>query len=458
MSNNSAVTLEGGEIGRAQACQAEACRVPIVNDLNPLLLKPSGDRESQVVLHGKVNGVVSSDFGLKRVNEFKTAISESYDRLASKYDVILIEGAGSCAELNLLHRDLANLWIAKYTDARALLISDIERGGIFASLLGTLDLLDHKQRERVIGLVVNKFRGARDIFDEGRKVLEDRSGKPVLGVLPYVRNHHMPDEDNASFETRSFHSTRARGAEIRVGVIVPPHVSNITDIEPLLADNRFHVQALYAAPMKTESDIIIIPGSKNVIEDLIELKRRGFRSFLEEHCRQDTLTIGICGGYQMLGRFLTDPHGIETRRIGADGFGLLDVTTELYPLKTTLNVKGVFIHDMSKIAGYEIHCGKTSGKDTTRPLVQVFMEKPERCNRTDGAMSENGRVWGTYIHGLFDNHTVRDYLCKQSGVNAAQADCPADPYERIASAIASNLNLDPILCAIQPNKGARNVE
>ena len=226
MSNNSAVTKEGGEIGRAQACQAEACRVPLTNDLNPFLLKPTGDKHSQVVLQGRVRGNIGSDFGIGRVEEFKQAISESYDRLASRYDVILIEGAGGCAELNLRQRDLANLWIAEYADAKVVLLADIERGGIFASLLGTLDLLLPEEKKRVIGLVVNKFRGAKEIFDDGRHILQERSGKPVLGVLPFIHNHHLPDEDNASFEDRTFDTTPSGTACLRTGVIMPAHISN----------------------------------------------------------------------------------------------------------------------------------------------------------------------------------------------------------------------------------------
>ncbi len=451
MSNNSAVTIEGGEIGRAQACQAEACKVPLCNDLNPLLLKPTGDMQSQVVLQGKVDGTIGSDFGIHRVNEFKRRIAESYNRLASKYDVILIEGAGGCAELNLRHRDLANLWIAEYTDARVILISDIERGGIFASILGTLDLLEETERERIIGLVVNKFRGSKEIFDEGVRILEHRSGKPVLGVVPYIPNHHMPDEDNASFEARKFNMVQNDHA-VRVGVIMPPHISNSDDIEPLIADPRFYIETLYAPREEDNYNLLILPGTKNVIDDLVELKQCGFESFLKNHYDKNGFIIGVCGGYQMLGRRITDPHGIETRRGSIDGFSLLYVDTELVPFKITENVQGTLMDTSIEITGYEIHCGRSSGEDTNQPLVSIHTVQSSPCSRKDGAIATNGRVWGTYLHGFFNNEGIRDTLCQQLGANSVIDRRQHDPYETIASTLACHLNLDPILHAIDHAK------
>ncbi len=447
MSNNSAVTVEGGEIGRAQACQAEACRIPVCNDLNPLLLKPTGDKKSQVVLHGKVSGSIGSDFGMTRLDEFKMRIAESYDRLASSFDVILIEGAGGCAELNLRHRDLANLWIAKYADARVILISDIERGGIFASMLGTIDLLKPDERERIIGLVVNKFRGCKEIFKEGLSILEQRSGKPILGVLPFIHDHYMPDEDNASFEARLFQPTRSGEDIIRVGVIMPPHVSNITDVEPLIADPRFQVQTLYA-PLDDEFDILILPGSKNVIDDLTELKRRGFEEYINKHKARQGLTIGICGGYQMLGRSIIDPEGIESQRGEMEGFSLLRIKTELVPAKVTENVQGILVGTSIQLSGYEIHCGRTNGEDTARPLLEIHSVQGKSSHRVDGVVSENGRIWGTYLHGLFDNEGIRDSLCQRFNNYEKHENRKHDPYEVIASVLACHLNLDPIFNVI----------
>ncbi len=452
MSNNSAVTVEGGEIGRAQACQAEACRVPVCHDLNPLLLKPSGDTQSQVVMNGTVNGSIGTDFGEKRINEFKNCIAESYDRLSSKYDVILIEGAGGCAELNLRHRDLANLWFAEYANAHVILISDIERGGIFASILGTLDLLKPDERERIIGFVVNKFRGAKDLFTEGVRILENRSGIPVLGVLPHIPDHRMPDEDNASFEARNFNAIRHNGNVIRVGVIMPPHVSNITDVEPLIADPRFQVQTLYTPLENDEFDILLLPGSKNVIDDLIELKHHGFEDFIKQHTARNGLTIGVCGGYQMLGRTIIDPMGIESQRGEIEGFSLLRIKTELVPSKVTENVQGTLLGTEIDISGYEIHCGRSSGEDTARPLIEIHSIQGITSHRMDGIISENGRIWGTYLHGLFDNEGIRDCLCRRFNNYTQSESRIPDPYEAIASVLACHLNLDLILNVIDSEK------
>jgi adenosylcobyric acid synthase len=452
MSNNSAVTIEGGEIGRAQACQAEACKISVTTDLNPLLLKPTSDKNSQVVIHGKVHGEVGSDFGENRIELFQQSIAQSYDRLASQYDAILIEGAGGCAELNLRHRDLANLWIAEYTNANVILIGDIERGGIFASLIGTLELMEKSERERVIGLIVNKFRGSRQVFDDGVKILEERTRKPVLGVLPYIHNHNMPDEDNASFEARNLSSPSNHRNEIRVGVIMPPHVSNITDIEPLIVDTRFHVQTLYSPSSEALFDVVIIPGSKNAIDDVIELQRRGFGLFLRRCVDSTTLIIGICGGYQMLGRTIADPLAIESSKTSVEGFSLLRVSTELFAEKVTRNIGGILTQNSEYIKGYEIHCGQTQGEDTKRSFATIQQEQDEPCNRLDGAISECGNIWGTYIHGLLDNDCVRDLLCERFGKIALSDNTYNDPYETIASVIACNMDLEPIIQAIDLQK------
>lgn len=442
MSNNSAVTVEGGEIGRAQACQADACRVPVINDLNPLLLKPTGDKKSQVVLHGAVSGTIGSDFGINRLEEFKRVIANSYKCLASNHDVILIEGAGGCAELNLRHRDLANEWITHHTNARVILVGDIERGGVFASLLGSLDLLPPSSKERVIGMVVNKFRGAPELFEEGVRILEERSGIPVLGVLPYI-DHHLPDEDGASFQSRTIRSHHTQEKTVRVGIIMTPHISNSTDVESLIADPRFAVELLYE-PAKDEIDLLILPGSKNVLEDLVHLKNKGFVAYLIQQYSRRKHIIGICGGYQMLGTIVQDPYNVESNLGSCEGMGLLDIETIILPQKVTKNVKGIFVPNGKPICGYEIHCGQTKSNSTQRSLIHIWKEQSASCSRDDGFITPDGLVMGTYLHGLFDNDSVRNWLCEQHNILDIQQSSIPDPYDSIATAIERHLDLSPL--------------
>ncbi len=447
MSNNSAVTEEGGEIGRAQACQAEACRVAVTNDLNPLLLKPTGEKQSQVVLQGKVKGSIGSDFGITRLDEFKRLIADSYDRLASRHDVVLIEGAGGCAELNLRHRDLANEWITDYANAKVILIGDIERGGVFASLLGSLDLLSHEARSRIIGLVVNKFRGTPELFEDGVRILEERSGIPVLGVLPYIENHHLPDEDGASFQARRIQAGQKRERNvIRVGVIMTPHISNSTDVEALIADPRFDVDLLYE-PSDEEKAFYILPGSKNVIEDLVQLKNKGMDSYLIHQNTKGKLILGICGGYQMLGTVVQDPYGVESNIGSCEGMGLLNAETTLLPKKITQNIIGTFIPNGKEIRGYEIHCGRTVSS-VAQPLIEIQQEQSVSCFRKEGMISEDGLVWGTYVHGIFDSIHFRNHIAQHFGMTETVSTPEKDVYELLATTIQMHINMNTILAEI----------
>ncbi|MFH1744448.1 MAG: cobyric acid synthase [bacterium] len=445
MSLNSAVTVDGGEIGRAQACQAEACGIPPTVDMNPLLLKPTGETCSQVVLRGRPNGMVGGDFGMGRIDEFKSVIAESYDRLAESSDIIVIEGAGSCAELNLRERDLANAWISEYSDAKVLLVADIERGGVFASLLGTLDLLKPNERARVVGIIVNKFRGAIELFDSGRTLLEERSGVPVLGVLPYMLNHGLPDEDG-SFQYRPFHTnTDELKGKIHVGVIVPQHIANATDFDALSRDTRFVVSYLYQPVTENNLDILVLPGSKNVISDLIGLRKAGFAEFLKRHAASNKLIIGICGGYQMLGERILDPDKVEGHVPVCPGFGSLNIETRLFSEKCTVQVEGRLRAGNARVFGYEIHCGKTSGPDTEEPLLRVTHRQDAPVSLTDGAVSPDGNIWGTYVHGLFDSEEVRDVLAQRFGITETNVSDIVDSYDYIGQKMKEHLNIPYLL-------------
>ncbi len=440
MALNSAVTSDGGEIGRAQAVQAQACRLAPHSDMNPVLLKPNSDQGAQVIIQGRAlsNMEAVAYHGYKPVA--RRAVLESYGRLAGQYQAVIVEGAGSPAEINLREGDIANMGFAESVDCPVLIVADIDRGGVFAHLVGTLALLSQSEQARVAGFVINRFRGDLALLQPGLDWLEKETGKPVLGVLPYLHGLHLEAEDALTQGEKPQQADALR-------VIVPalPRISNHTDFDPL----RLHPQVdfRYIAPDEAPppADLVILPGSKSVRADLAWLRGQGWEAYLQRHLRYGGKLLGICGGYQMLGREISDPHGLEGAPGSLPGLGLLDLTTVLEPEKQLRNVAGTLALENAPVAGYEIHAGVTSGAALAAPAAQLD-------GRSDGAISADGQVIGTYLHGLFESAPACDALLRWAGLAApVTADYHAlreAGIERLADAIDAHLDMARILALL----------
>ena len=436
MALNSAVTVDGGEIGRAQALQALAAGVPARIDFNPILLKPATDKRAQVIIHGKA----VSDLDARAYHEYKPramqAVLESWDRLHAEYDAVLVEGAGSPAEINLRARDIANMGFAETVDCPVILIADIDRGGVFAHLVGTLDLLSPSEQARVQGFVINRFRGDIGLLESGLTWLEERTGKPVLGVLPYLHGLYLDAEDAVPRE-------RATKTQARLRVVAPayPRVSNHNDLDPL----RFHpdVDFNFVGPHAEipPSDLIVLPGSKAVQADLAWLREMGWEDALRRHLRYGGKVIGICGGLQMLGTHLHDPQGLEGTPGSAPGLGLLDYATTLEAHKTLQNVAGELRlpgQPAVPLSGYRIHMGVTHGPALDRPVTHLD-------GQPEGALSTDGQLLATYCHGLFDQPQALTALLAWAGHTPTTDFDPAARREadldRLADAVEQHLDL-----------------
>ena len=417
MSLNSFVTPEGGEIGRAQALQAEACRIPPHVDMNPILLKPESENRSQVVVRGRVWSNQEAATYFAQRPRLWSIVEESYARLAGQYEVIVIEGAGSAAEVNLRDHDVVNWPVAKLADAPVLLVADIERGGVFAQVLGTVDLLEPDERAMVRGVIINKFRGDTKLFTEGVSFLESRSGIPVLGVVPFLHDMVLDQEDSPDRDR--YRQMEFSLEQVNIAVVHVPHMSNVTDFNALGAEPDVVLKFITEPSLLADADIVIIPGSKNTLADLSYLREQGYVSAFDRHVCERKELAGICGGYQMLGRTISDPDAVEQ---GGEGRGLsyLNTETELRREKCTMQVEayptGALLDGQITVRGYQVHMGSTmrvhedpcfriqcaaspSGNDrmVTTPLEEQW----------DGAIRKDGLVWGTYIHGVFDEPTFR---------------------------------------------------
>lgn len=409
MALNSFVTLDGGEIGRAQALQAQACGIEPTIDMNPILLKPESDSRSQVVVRGKVYEALDALEYFERKETLFNIVRECYARLAGKYECVVIEGAGSAAEINLRDRDMVNWPVVELADASVILVADIDRGGVFAQIIGTLDLLTPQERERVCGVIVNKFRGDRRLFEDGVRMLEARTGLPVLGVVPFLRDLRLDQED--SLDVAHSRSVQFKPDLINVAVVLLPRMSNFTDFNALSAEKDVALRFAASPHDLQGADMVILPGSKNTLEDLAYLVASGFPAVFESHVHRGGELVGICGGFQMLGQEITDPKGLERGGTSA-GFGFLDVTTELEAPKICRQVQATsLLHGIEHhvpVHGYEIHMGRTS-RGAVNACFQI--DASEAWEGTamgdEGAASENGRVWGSSIHGLFDQAGFR---------------------------------------------------
>jgi len=404
MALNSYATPDGLEIGRAQAVQAEAAGVLCHTDMNPILLKPNSDHTSQVVLNGRPVGNQSAReyFGDDR-RELREEAHRAFDRLAARYNPIVMEGAGSIAEINLRHRDLVNMSMAIYAGADVILVADIDRGGVFASVYGTLMLLTPEERCRVKGIIVNKFRGDASLFDEGRRMLEQLCGIPVLGVLPYFTDIHIEEEDSVALELKS---RNAQAGRVNVAVVLLRHVSNFTDFDVLEHDPRVHLFYTNNTEELLKADVIILPGSKSTISDLMELRRNGCAQAILRAHHDGATVMGICGGYQMMGSTVCDPDRVEGDVEQMAGLGLLPVTTTMSGEKRTVQVSFSFRNQTDACHGYEIHMGRTQPDGSNvpvSPLTTIDGGRPDGCFVSD-------HCFGTYIHGILDNASVVDYL------------------------------------------------
>jgi adenosylcobyric acid synthase len=401
MSNNSGITPEGHEMGRAQIVQAEAAKVPPHVDMNPILLKPTGEKESQVILNGLVHdNQTAMDYHRNKGFYFKKAC-EAFDRLSVKYDRIILEGAVSCAEVNLMATDIVNFPMAEYADADVVLTADIHRGGVFAQLVGTLDCLPDAYRDMVKGFIINRFRGDIALFKDGVDWIEKRTGKKVFGVLPWYSHFKIDAEDSVEIENCSNLSKLDPNLPT-IAVVRLPHIANFTDFHALSQINGLQTIFIDTPRNLSRFDAVIIPGSKNTRADLDWLKN-GFESALKEYHREKGHILGICGGYQMLGSWVEDPMGLEGKPGQSRGLGLLPVKTVLKAPKTT--TLSEFEWDGTPGRGYEIHMGFTN-RFSGSHFLKISSRNAHPCNETEGCISEDKRVTGTYIHGFFDTHAI----------------------------------------------------
>ena len=409
MALNSAVTADGGEIGRAQAVQAQAANLAPHTDMNPVLLKPNSDIGAQVIIHGRavtsMDAVAYHDY--KRVA--LQAVLDSHRRLSAAYRVVMVEGAGSPAEINLRAGDIANMGFAEAVDCPVILIADIDKGGVFAHLVGTLALLSASEQARVQGFVINRFRGDIALLQPGLDWLEQRTGKPVLGVLPYLMDFHLEAED--AIDVRQ---AGKAGEALKVVVPVLPRISNHTDFDPLRLHPQVDLQFVGAGQAIPAADLIILPGSKSVRADLAWLRANGWEGAIRKHLRYGGKLLGICGGLQMLGMRIADPLGLEGAAGESAGLGLLGFATVLEADKQLRNVQGRLLPEGVPVSGYEIHAGVSRGPALERPAVQLD------DGRGDGAISDDGQILGTYLHGLFEGPEACAALLRWAGLEAVQ--------------------------------------
>ncbi len=409
MALNSAVTIDGGEIGRSQAVQAMAAGVEPTTDMNPILLKPNSDKGAQLILnghpHSNMDAVSYHEF---KKEAFQYAIA-AYHRLAREFDIVIVEGAGSPAEINLREHDIANMGFALAADCPVLLCADIDRGGVFAHLTGTLDCLDSAERNLIKGFVINRFRGDKDLLTSGIDWLEAKTGIPTLGVLPYLKGLHIEAED--AVDQRS---TRSEGELGGLKVLVPriPRISNHTDFDVL----RLHPNVdLHFIEENTEippADLVVLPGSKNTVSDLEWMLRNGWDQYLLRHLRYGGKLIGICGGYQMIGQTIHDPLGIEGPAGSTPALGLMNFSTTLQPSKQLTRIQGRFVTLDAEVTGYEIHMGETVGPDLERPAINL-------PGRSDGVISADNQILCTYLHGVFDHSEACAALLKWAGLESS---------------------------------------
>ena len=462
MALNSAVTPEGGEIGRAQAVQAAACGIPPHTDMNPILLKPNSDVGSQVIIQGKpVGNMTVAAYNAFKPEAFKK-VRESFLRLSDGFDFIVAEGAGSLAEINLKAHDIANLKVAQMADCPVLMVADIDRGGVFAQIIGSWELLEPAERAQIKGIIINKFRGDPSLLASGLELVEKRTGVPVLGVVPFLRDLGLPEEDSVALARKPSASAAEGRARIFIGVVKLPRISNYTDFDLLEREPDVELSYIDSPRQLAGLDLLIIPGTKSTIPDLEFLEDQGLFSAIREFPGP---IMGICGGFQMLGRRISDPHGVESSLKEAEGLGLLDAVTLLLSHKETHQVEATLLpgafHAVprcrTELTGYEIHMGETILGRGAHPFARITRRSGEEVEVIDGAVSPDGRIIGTYIHGILDNHPFRTALVnrfrKEKGLEIRkECETLPDPFDRLAAHLAAYLDLPKLweICGVAP--------
>ncbi|WP_257547536.1 cobyric acid synthase [Sphingopyxis sp. DBS4] len=446
MSNNAAVTVDGGEIGRAQALQALACRVEPHSDMNPVLLKPQADRTSQLIVHGHVRGTLGAANFREARGSLLAEVLESHARLRAASDLVIVEGAGSPAEINLRAGDIANMGFARAAKVPVVLIGDIDRGGVIASVVGTKAVIDPGDAAMIRGFLINKFRGDPALFDDGYREIERRTGWRGFGVVPWLDAvKYLPSEDAVVLERKA---ARPDGA-IVVACPILPRISNFDDLDPLKLEPGVRlVMVPPGQPIPAETALIVLPGSKATIADLAALRREGWDIDIRAHVRHGGHVLGLCGGYQMLGRSIVDAGGIEGAPGRAAGLDLLDVETRLAPAKTLRAMSGTALG--APIAGYEMHMGETTGAGTERPFGMIG-------GRPEGAISADGRVMGSYVHGLLASAELRHALLARLGTVGGGRDYHAaidSALDAIAAELERHVAIDALLAIARQESGA----
>ncbi|WP_299826772.1 cobyric acid synthase [uncultured Roseobacter sp.] len=443
MSNNAAVTVDGGEIGRAQALQAKAAGEAPHTDMNPVLLKPQSSTGAQIIVQGQVYGQQDArDFGAAK-DRLMPFVLESFHRLAEGCDLVLVEGAGSPAETNLRARDIANMGFARAAEVPVVLMGDIDRGGVIAQIVGTQAVLDDADRDLVKAFAINKFRGDARLFDEGRDDTCARTGWPCLGVVPWFDSAgRLPAEDVADLPARA----RSGGTGLTVVVPQLPRISNFDDLDPLAAEPNVNVIiAPRGAPLPVEADVILLGGSKSTLSDLAALRAEGWDIDIAAHVRRGGHVLGLCGGYQILGNSIADPEGIEGPPEAAAGLGHLDVETVLHPRKTLALSHGTHLQSGRALSGYEIHMGDTQGPDCAHPWLKIG-------GTTTGASARNGQIQGCYLHGIFSSDAFRAAWLAQFGQTSQTAyDVQVEAtLDDLAAHLETHLDLDALLALARP--------
>jgi adenosylcobyric acid synthase len=439
MSNNAAVTADGGEIGRAQALQARACRIAPQVDMNPVLLKPQGADGAQIIVRGRVIGKARARDYQALKPQLLPAVLESFERLGAKADLVMIEGAGSASEINLRENDIANMGFARAAGVPVVLVGDIDRGGVIAQIVGTKAVLDPADAALIEGFLVNKFRGDPSLFAEGMRLIARHTGWPALGLVPFcAAAARLPAEDSLGLE-RTF----SQAGRIVIAVPVLPGIANFDDLDPFALEREVRlVMVRRGAPLPADAALVILPGSKTTIADLADFRSEGWDIDLRAHVRRGGQVLGICGGYQMLGTAIADPHGLEGPAGGVAGLGLLDVATELTGEKVLAPARGQGARDGAGFEGFEMHVGRSCGRDCARPLLRFD------DGRTDGAISADGKIAGTYVHGLFSAPAQRSAWLGRlggKGSDASYEDSVEQALDAIAAHLEAHLDLDRLL-------------
>ena len=456
MSLNSFVTPDGGEFGRAQAVQAEAARVAPAVEMNPILLKPEGNRKSQVVVMGKPTRVASAREYYEMKLRLWPLVTRALDTLRQQYDIVVIEGAGSPAEINLKEHEIVNMRVARYANAPVIIVGDIDRGGVFASLVGTMALLEPEEQALVKAFVINKFRGDPSLLDSGFEILRERSGVGVAGVIPWFDDIHIPEEDSLGLDSAATQTHFREDEQLDIAVIRLPRIANFDDFDPLLREPRVRLRYINAKEEIGKPDLIVLPGSKTTVADLEWMRESGIADAVIARRRAGTPVIGICGGYQMLGSRILDPDGVESTAPETQGMQLLPLTTTFAATKATHQIRAKVASsrgllagsNSSVITGYEIHMGQTCG-DGSAPF-RITERSGSPIDSPDGAMDADGLTLGTYMHGLFHNHSLRHALltnlARRKGIalpDGAILDLDAE-YDKLAQLVRQSVNMNAI--------------